>query len=69
MALKKEFMQAHEIIGDPPGTGPISVSKPTWYNWINSGYAPESVKFGPRMRVWRISDINEFIEPIQNGEG
>ena len=69
MALKKEFMQAHEIIGDPPGTGPIPVSKPTWYKWINSGYAPESVKSVPRMRVWLISDINKFIERIDNGEG
>lgn len=49
------------IIGTPPGTGPIPVSKALWYRWIEAGRAPKPVNLTERAVAWRADDLNEMI--------
>jgi prophage regulatory protein len=43
-------------------TGPIPVSKSTWWAGVKSGRFPKPVKLGPRITAWRVEDIRAFIE-------
>ena len=66
-----QFLRLPQIIGTPAGTGMVPVSKPTWYNWIREGYAPQPVKLGQRLSVWRAEDIDDFMNrprPSSKGE-
>lgn len=45
----------------------IPVGKVTWYRGINDGRFPKGVLVG-RMRMWRESDIDAWIEGLDNGE-
>lgn len=37
--------------------GPIPVSPATWWRGVKDGRFPAPIKLGPRMPVWRESDI------------
>ena len=66
------FVRLSRIIGSPPGTGPIPVSRATWYSWIQRGYAPKPVRLGPRTSAWRAEEIRAFIssfEAPEDGKG
>lgn len=60
------FVRLQNIIGDskrtPPVPAIIPVSKSTWWAGVKSGRFPEPIKLGPRITVWRVEDIREFIE-------
>ncbi len=60
------FVRLQSIIGDPKRNPPvpaiIPVSKSTWWAGVKSGRFPEPIKLGPRITVWRVEDIREFIE-------
>jgi predicted DNA-binding transcriptional regulator AlpA len=43
-------------------TGPIPVSKSTWWAGVKSGRYPKPVKLGPRITAWRVEDIRALIE-------
>ncbi len=43
-------------------TGPIPVSKSTWWAGIKEGRYPKPVKLGPRITAWRVEDIRELVE-------
>ena len=43
-------------------TGPIPVSKSTWWAGVRSGRFPKPVKLGRRITVWRVEDIRALIE-------
>lgn len=43
-------------------TGPIPVSKSTWWAGIKDGRFPKPVKLGPRITAWRVEDIRTLIE-------
>ncbi len=43
-------------------TGPIPVSKSTWWAGVRSGRFPQPVKLGGRITVWRVEDIRALIE-------
>lgn len=47
-------------------TGPIPVSKSTWWQGVQSGRYPQPIKLGPRITAWRVEDIRALIE---NGAG
>ncbi len=47
-------------------TGPIPVSKSTWWQGVQSGRYPKPIKLGPRITAWRVEDIRALIE---NGAG
>lgn len=43
-------------------TGPIPVSKSTWWAGIKDGRFPKPLKLGPRVTVWRAQDIRKLFE-------
>lgn len=43
-------------------SGPIPVSKSTWWQGVKSGRFPKPLKLGPRTTVWRVEDIRALIE-------
>ena len=42
-------------------SGPIPVSKSTWWQGIKDGRYPKPVKLGPRITAWRVEDIRSLI--------
>lgn len=62
------LLRLSAIIGSPPGTGPIPVSRATWYSWIQQGIAPRPIKLGPRASAWRAKDIREFLDNLSENE-
>lgn len=42
-------------------TGPIPVSRSTWWEGVRSGRYPKPVKLGPRITAWRAEDIRQLI--------
>jgi len=43
-------------------TGPIPMSKSTWWAGVEDGRYPKPVKLGPRITAWRVEDIRRLIE-------
>jgi prophage regulatory protein len=43
-------------------SGPIPVSKSTWWAGVKSGRFRKPLKLGPRITVWRAEDILALIE-------
>ena len=43
-------------------SGPIPVSRSTWWAGVKEGRYPKPVKLGPRITAWRVEDIRELIE-------
>jgi len=43
-------------------SGPIPVSKSTWWLGVKQGRYPQPLKLGPRITVWRAEDIWSLIE-------
>jgi len=64
------FVRLNQIIGDlknkPPIPAIIPVSKSTWWAGVKSGRFPKPVKLGPRITVWRVEDIRQLIQTIEN---
>ncbi len=61
------YLRLRHIIGNskanPPIPAIIPVSKSTWWAGVKSGRYPQPVRtLGPRITVWRISDIRTLIE-------
>jgi predicted DNA-binding transcriptional regulator AlpA len=49
-------------------TGPIPVSKSTWWQGVKEGRFPQPSKLGPRTTVWRAEDIRALFENRTDGE-
>jgi prophage regulatory protein len=47
-------------------SGPIPVSKSTWWAGIKDGRYPKPVKLGPRITAWRVEDIRALIAEAAN---
>lgn len=43
-------------------TGPIPVSKSTWWQGVKEGRFPKPLKLGPRTTVWRAEDVRALFE-------
>jgi prophage regulatory protein len=43
-------------------SGPIPVSKSTWWQGVKDGRFPRPIKLGKRVTVWRVEDIRRLIE-------
>ena len=60
------LLRLSQILGDPrtvPPTPPlVPVSRSTWWAGVASGRFPKPIKLGPRLPVWRLSDILALIE-------
>lgn len=59
------FLRLPQILGDraaqPPIPALIPISRATWWAGIAAGRFPKPVKLGPRIAVWRRSDILALI--------
>lgn len=42
--------------------GPVPISRSAWYRYIEEGKIPKGTKLGPRITVWRESDVIAFLE-------
>jgi prophage regulatory protein len=60
------FLRLPQIVGNPRANPPIPplvpVGKSTWWLWVKQGKAPQPVKLAEHTTVWRLSDIEAFIE-------
>jgi prophage regulatory protein len=43
-------------------TGPVPVSKSTWWTGVKTGRYPKPIKLGPRITAWRVEDIQSLLE-------
>jgi prophage regulatory protein len=48
-------------------TGPIPVSKSTWWGGVKIGRFPKPIKIGPAITAWRVEDIRELVRKLGNG--
>jgi predicted DNA-binding transcriptional regulator AlpA len=53
------FLRLKQILAP---TGPIPVSKSTWWAGVKDGRFPKPLKLGARVTVWRAEDILTLIE-------
>lgn len=42
-------------------TGPIPVSRSTWWAGVKTGRYPKPVKLGPRITAWRVEEIRALM--------
>jgi len=60
------YLRLPQIIGNPKADPPIPpifpISKSTWWNWVKEGKAPQPIKLGRRVTVWKIADIRAMVE-------
>lgn len=63
---ERGLRRLHSIIGP---SGPIPVSRSTWWAGVKSGRFPTPVKLGPRITAWRNDDIVRLVESGMNGSG
>ena len=61
------YLRLSQIIGNPKATPPIPpiipISKSTWWQGVRTGRYPKPVKIlGPKITVWKVSDIIALIE-------
>jgi prophage regulatory protein len=64
------FMRLRQIIGDPktnPPTPPIiPVCASSWWAGIQKNIYPSPKKLSANVTVWRVEDIRELIDRINN---
>lgn len=53
------FVRLNQILAP---TGPIPVSKSSWWAGVKDGRFPQPQKLGPRTTVWRAEDIRALYE-------
>jgi prophage regulatory protein len=45
-------------------SGPIPISKSTWWQGVKDGRFPKPVKLGVKTTAWRVEDIRALIERL-----
>ena len=58
------FLRLRDVIGDKKNPGIIPVSRSSWYKGIEEGRYPKPVKLGERMSAWRVEDIRQLIDEL-----
>lgn len=53
------FVRLSQILAP---TGPIPVSKSTWWKGVKESRFPQPQKLGPRTTVWKVEDIRALFE-------
>ena len=60
------YLRLPQIIGDkksdPPIPAIIPIARSTFWQGVKTGLYPKPIKLSPRVTVWRVEDIREFIE-------
>lgn len=66
------YVRLSQIIGDagaePPLPPIIPVGKSTWWAGVKTGRFPKPTKLGPRITVWLVEDIRDFVEQASRAE-
>ena len=60
------FVRLKQILAP---SGPIPVSKSTWWAGVKDGRFPKPLKLGARVTVWRAEDIHTLIDNGVTGNG
>ncbi|MEO9863548.1 MAG: AlpA family phage regulatory protein [Yoonia sp.] len=58
------FVRLSQILAP---SGPIPVSKSTWWQGVKEGRFPQPQKLGPRTTVWKAEDVRALFEGEANG--
>ena len=45
----------------------LSIGVSTWWGWVKIGKAPQGIKLGSRITVWRASEIMALVTRLENG--
>lgn len=61
---KTGFVRLSQILAP---SGPIPVSKSTWWQGVKDGRFPKPMKLGPRTTVWKAKDIRALFEGRADG--
>jgi len=56
---KTGFVRLAQILAP---SGPIPVSKSTWWSGVKEGRFPQPQKLGPRTTVWKVEDVRALFE-------
>ena len=43
-------------------SGPLPISRSSWWAGVASGRYPKPVKLGPRITAWRVSDLAKLMD-------
>jgi prophage regulatory protein len=64
------FIRLRQIIGDlkvnPPTPPIIPVCASSWWEGVHKNIYPSPVKLGPNTTAWRVEDILELIERVND---
>ena len=64
------YLRLNQIIGNkkskPPIPAIIPVCSSTWWNKVKKGEYPSPVKLSRNVTAWRVEDIRELIDQINN---
>ncbi|MBB3994754.1 putative DNA-binding transcriptional regulator AlpA [Sulfitobacter undariae] len=60
------FVRLSQILAP---TGPIPVSKSTWWQGVKDGRFPQPQKLGPRTTVWKAEDIRALFDGNTDDDG
>jgi len=44
----------------------LGIGASTWWGWVKAGKAPQSIKLGSRITVWRASDVMALVARLEN---
>lgn len=55
------FVRLSQILAP---TGPIPISKSSWWSGVQTGRFPKPFKIGPRTTAWKTSDIVALIDRL-----
>jgi len=59
------YLRLSQIVGNPKANPPIPaiipVGKSTFWLGVKTGRFPKPIKLSPRVTVWRVEDIREYI--------
>jgi len=67
------YLRLSQIIGNPKSKPPTPAVFPicssSWWAGIKKGIYPSPVKLSANVTAWKVEDIRELIERINNQEG
>lgn len=46
----------------------LGIGISTWWRWCGEGRAPKGIKLGPRVTVWRKTDIESILAQAEGGQ-
>ena len=43
----------------------LSIGISTWWRWVKTGKAPQGIKLGSRVTVWRVSEVMDLVDSVR----